>query len=113
MHVCIENAQKGKTIYVPAQWFTLIRCAKVTGKPYTVIEVSNEDFLDFKPLVDEKLCNWKIGRDGSNIKWNTIGEIAVTFKLYIKYDLSALDFVEINIILYKNIGEYINLAVNQ
>jgi len=45
-----------------------------------VIEVSNEIFLDFKPLVDDKLCNWKTGRDGSNIKWNTIREIAATFE---------------------------------
>lgn len=68
MHACIENAQKAKTIYVPIQWLILISCAKVTGKLYTVIEVSNEDFLDFKPLVDNKLCNWKTGRDDSNIK---------------------------------------------
>lgn len=49
MHACIVNAHKGKLIYVLSQWVTLIRCAKVTGKPYTVFEVSNEDFLDFKP----------------------------------------------------------------
>jgi len=50
------------------------------------------------PLVDDKLCNWKTGRAGSNIKWNTIREIAVTFEkpfeLYIKYDLSASNFVK-------------------
>lgn len=39
MHACIENAHKGKLIYVPAQWVTLIRCAKVTGKQYTTFEV--------------------------------------------------------------------------
>jgi len=52
MHACIENAHKGKLIYVPSQWVTLIRCAKVTGKPYTVFEVSNEEFLD--SLVESK-----------------------------------------------------------
>lgn len=119
MHLCIENGQKAKTIYVPIQWLTLISCLleQVTGKPYTVIEISNEDFLDFKPLVDDKLSNWKTGRDGSNIKWNTIREIVVTFEkpfeLYIKYDSSASDFVEINITLKKNIKENINFVVNQ
>jgi len=101
MHACIENAQKGKNIYVPAQWVTLISCAKVTGKPYTVIELSNEDFLDFKPLVDDKLCNWTTAHDGTKIKWNTIREITVTFEkpfeICLKYDLSASDFVEIDI----------------
>ncbi|CAI6358018.1 unnamed protein product [Macrosiphum euphorbiae] len=47
VHACIENAQK--VIYIPAQWVTLISCAKVAGNPYTVIEVSNEEFLDSRP----------------------------------------------------------------
>lgn len=48
MHACIENSKKGKTIYVPVQWITLVRCAKVTGKPYLVTEVSNEDFFELQ-----------------------------------------------------------------
>lgn len=101
VHACIENVQKGKVIYIPAQ--TLISCAKVTGNPYTVIiEVSNEEFLDLKTLVNEKQLNWKTADDGTKIKWNSIREITVDYKnpfqLYIKYDLSAADFIKIDII---------------
>lgn len=80
MHACIENAHKGKLIYVPSQWVTLIRCAKVTGKPYTVFEVSNEEFLDFKPLVDDKHCNWKTASNDSVIRWTNIKEITANFE---------------------------------
>lgn len=66
MHACIENSHKRKLIYVPSQWVTLIRCAKVTWKPYTVFEISNEEFLDFKPFVDDKQCNWKTASDSSH-----------------------------------------------
>ncbi|KAF0699609.1 Uncharacterized protein FWK35_00038188 [Aphis craccivora] len=101
VHACIENAQKGKVIYIPAQWVTLISCAKVNGKPYKVIEVSNEEFLDFKPLVNEKQFNWKTADDGTKIKWNSIREITVDYKnpfqLFIKYDLNAADFIKIDI----------------
>jgi len=114
MHACIENAQKGKIIYVPAQWVTLITCAKVIGKPYTVIEVSNDEFLDFKPLVNDKKYNWKTSFDGSKILWNGIKEISVTFEnpfeINIKYNLSASDFIKINISLKKNKEEDINFA---
>lgn len=44
VHAYIEKAQIGKIIYMPAQWVTLISCAKVTRNPYTVVEVSNEKF---------------------------------------------------------------------
>lgn len=101
MHACIENAHKGKVIYVPPQWVTVISCAKVTGNPYKVFEVPNEEFLDFKPLVDDKQSNWKTTIDGSKIMWNSIKEITLNFEnpfeLNIKYDLSTSEFIKINI----------------
>lgn len=58
MHAVIENAKKGKVIYTPDQCVTLIRCAKIKGETYTVFEMSFNDFLDFKPLVDNNILNW-------------------------------------------------------
>jgi len=72
MHSCIERSKKGKSIYVPAQWITLVRCAKVTGKPYIVFEMDNNEFLDFKPLVKENRFNFKTTCDGDLIRWNNI-----------------------------------------
>jgi len=60
MHATIEKTKKGKTIYVPAQWVTLVQCAKVKGTPYSVKEVSNKDFLDFKHIINNSEYNWKL-----------------------------------------------------
>lgn len=63
MHATIENARKGKVIYVHDQRVTLIRCAKVRGDPYTIIEMSNTEFLDIKLLVENTIFNWKMIED--------------------------------------------------
>lgn len=110
MHACIENSKKGKTIYVPVQWITLVRCAKVTGKPYLVTEVSNEDFLNFKGIVEDKSYNWTKTVDGCQIRWSCIKEIMVTFDkpfiLSIKYNLTSPDFIIIDIKQKKQKGRY-------
>lgn len=31
MHSCVEHAKKGKSIYVPAQWITLVRSGTYSG----------------------------------------------------------------------------------
>lgn len=102
IHVPIEQSKKGKSIYVPAQWITLVRYAKVTGKPYTVFEVGNAEFLDLKSLVEEKRFSFKTSYDGELIKWNNIKEIKVSFEnpfeLNIKYDFNSTDFFKINFI---------------
>lgn len=52
VHATIECAKKGIIIYVPMQWVTLVQSAKVTKEPYLVIQISNNEFLDFKWLVE-------------------------------------------------------------
>lgn len=110
MHSCVEHTKKGKSIYVPAQWITLVRCAKVIEIPYTVNEISYDEFLDFKVLVEGKQYNSKTACDGSQIKWNSIKEIKVSFEnpfeLLIKYDLHSLDFIKIYIINKKQKGRF-------
>jgi len=80
MHATIECAKKGKIIYVPSQWMTLVRCAKLKKNLYVVYELSNEDFLNFKPLVENKELNWKLSTEKEIIKWNNIKEIMVSYK---------------------------------
>jgi len=95
MHATIEKTKKGKTIYVPAQWVTLVQCAKVKGAPYSVKEVSNKDFLDFKHIVNNSEYNWKLASNGLLVKWSCVKEIMVTFEcpfqLSIKYNLNITD----------------------
>ncbi|KAE9524431.1 hypothetical protein AGLY_015152 [Aphis glycines] len=106
----LKMPKKGKIIYMPDQWVTLIRCAKVKGEPYTVFEMSYNDFLDFKPLVENKIFNWKNSDDKTLIKWNNIKEVSVNFELphviQIKYNLSSTDFIQINVIKKKQRGRY-------
>lgn len=51
MHAYIEYSKKRKSIYVPMQRFTLVWCSKVNNNPYVVIEIANEEFLDFKQIL--------------------------------------------------------------
>lgn len=112
MHSCIKRSKKGKSFYIPAQWITLVRCAKVTGITYKVFEVANAEFLDFKPLVEEKRFNFKTTCDGDQIRWNNIKEIKVSFEspfeFNIKYDFNSPDFININFIKKKQRGIYQN-----
>lgn len=110
MHATIECAKKGKIIYVPSQWITLVRCAKLNKNLYVVYEMSNEDFLNFKPLVENKELNWKNSTTKEIIKWNNIKEIMVSYKtpfiLKIKYDYNAMHFFTVDIISTKNYGRH-------
>ncbi|XP_073948647.1 uncharacterized protein [Choristoneura fumiferana] len=46
MHALIERKKKNQSIYVPSQWVTLIKCAKSTGKPYNITELSQNKIYD-------------------------------------------------------------------
>jgi len=75
-----------------------------------VYELSNEDFLNFKPLVENKELNWKLSTEKEITKWNNIKEIMVSHKspfiLNIKYDYNDTDFVTVDLILSRNKGRH-------
>lgn len=77
--------------------------------------MGNAEFLDFKPLVEEKRFNFKTTCDGDLIKWNNLKEIKVSFEspfeLYIKYDFNSPTFIKINIIKKKQRGRYQNHSI--
>lgn len=47
---CIKRSLKSGPIYVPSQYAQLIRTAKKTGSPYSVNELSFNDFISLKKL---------------------------------------------------------------
>lgn len=50
-----------------------IICAKVKGEPYTVFEMSYNDFLNFKHLLENTIFSWKTeSYNKTFIKWNNI-----------------------------------------
>lgn len=65
----ITRALKSSPIYVPDQYITLIKTAKKTGKPYTVKELTYENFFDLKPLCTG---NYNTDDDGNRFKWTDI-----------------------------------------
>lgn len=65
----ITRALKSSPIYVPDQYITLIKTAKKTGKPYTVEELTHDNFFDLKPLCTG---NYNIDDDGNKFKWTDL-----------------------------------------
>lgn len=63
----IKRALKSGPIYTPSQYTAIVQTAKKTGKPFNVIEMSHEDFLDLKHLTEHTTIN--------NFQKNTMSEI--------------------------------------
>jgi len=47
-------------IYVPSQWVSVIKSAKQKGKPYSVKEMSTEDFFNLKDVSKDIGTNFNI-----------------------------------------------------
>ncbi|KAH9631378.1 hypothetical protein HF086_012166 [Spodoptera exigua] len=90
VHALIERESKGKMIYTPDQWFALVRWCKTNGTPYNVVEMTQDDFFDFKGSLDDR--KWKKDIRNENVKWNSIKEISVCKEepnsLNFKYNLT-------------------------
>lgn len=69
--------EKGKTVFVPIQWYSIMRNAKVNGKPYNIIEMMSDDFTNFKSFAE------KFGSSTNKIKFSKIKEIMVNAAAYI------------------------------
>lgn len=79
VHSAIERASDRKLIYAPEEWYCLVRWAKSEGNPYTVKEMANEDFYDFKKLLTNK--NWTKNTDKIRVQADVYDRIEY------KYDL--------------------------
>ncbi|XP_055705258.1 uncharacterized protein LOC129803000 [Phlebotomus papatasi] len=75
VHALIERKTKNQTIFVPNQWYSLIRNAKKKEAPYEVEEMCMEDFLTFKILLEG--ANTTKNSKKENVPWLKIREIQV------------------------------------
>lgn len=50
MHSVIEREKKGRTIYSPTEWGTVVRGAR-RKHPYKVNELNHSDFYDTKVIL--------------------------------------------------------------
>lgn len=75
VHALIERTSKNKLIYIPDEWYTLVRWAKQNSPSYTVVEVNQDLVLDFKAWLHTK--NWIKDTNTEKISWNKIREVKV------------------------------------
>lgn len=89
VHSTIERASQRKLIYVPEEWYCLVRWAKSEGNPYIVKEMTTDDIFDFKAVLSGK--NWTKDVSNEKVRWNQVREVRVNHKqsdrIEYKYDL--------------------------
>ncbi|KAH9641860.1 hypothetical protein HF086_011610 [Spodoptera exigua] len=90
VHALIERSSKNKVIYSPQEWYTCVRWCKTSDQPYEVVEINQNDILDFKSILNQ--YKWVKNEDGDKVKWNQVREIVVENsqpdKIFYKYDLN-------------------------
>ncbi|CAH1163388.1 unnamed protein product [Phaedon cochleariae] len=100
MHALIERRKKNQTVYVPEQWVTIIRSAKVTGKPYGVKEMDQCKILDFKDLMNKQI-NFEWDIDGNKVKWNKVR--------CLKIEREKTNFIQLHYDFLSETSHYIDL----
>ncbi|KAL4720653.1 hypothetical protein ACJJTC_002751 [Scirpophaga incertulas] len=74
VHALIKKTARGREIYSPDEWYSLVRWAKVNDKPYNVIEVNQDMIFDFKTqtFTNKK---WTKNVNQEKVLWNKVKEI--------------------------------------
>lgn len=100
VHAHIEKASKDLEIFDPSGWYTAIRLASKQEK-YDVVEIGQNDVLDFKEFAGNLIKNRKTDCDGNNVRWLDIVWLHYDKNdidhVYFKYDYKAQDFLKFKI----------------
>ena len=81
VHSVIERRTRDIELYTPDQWYGAVRAAfagRKSGKPYDVIEMTHEDFIDWKSMSKQVLTNLLTDDDGVQVYWTNIRQVRVT-----------------------------------
>jgi hypothetical protein len=70
-HAAIEVNKKNVPVYVPFEWYNVIRTAK-KQKPYIVIPFDHTEFYNFKLFHRENKLSMKVDESGNKISWTQI-----------------------------------------
>lgn len=79
VHSTIENAARHIPIYLPDQWYTLVRTAR-KKHPYIVKEISQENIFDLKVLQMQTTMNWNKDEENEKVWWLNIKSIECNLK---------------------------------
>jgi hypothetical protein len=75
VHALIERRKKHKEVFVPAQWYGIMRTAKVSGHPYVVKEVDQKHIWDLKPFVFS--TQWEKSQQNHKVPWSRVKVVRV------------------------------------
>ena len=98
VHSVIARADKRIPLYTPSQWATVAQGARRNKRPYSVKEMTAQDFFDFQ-VVSNRVKNLDYDEAGEKVKWSKIR--AITFNqsesdvMIIRYDhkISKVDLM--------------------
>jgi len=98
----VKKFLKAGPICIPAQYITLIRGAKKTGRPYQVNEMSYDSFFDLKNLAEQSLIGTNLkDSNGEAIKITSVSmfrfEKESPQKIFFKTSYSEKEFSEIHL----------------
>ena len=79
VHSSIESKSRRITLYTPEQWYSTVRSCRMS-KPYKVIEMSHEDFINWKAMSEEVVENLKKDDDGNPVYWTKVRQVKATAK---------------------------------
>lgn len=71
----VKRALRSGPIFVPAQYMTLIRLAKTSGKPYEVYELNHENFFNLKDLASRIGTNFSKNINNESVKMSNFNII--------------------------------------
>lgn len=100
MHSTIEHASEFAKIYLPTDWFNVVRLAKRNGTPYTVKIMNHNNFVDLKAYKATNLPNIITTTNGTRVKWHDITWLRCLKgkpnSIFFKYDFDdSAEFQEI------------------
>ncbi|KAJ8914399.1 hypothetical protein NQ315_017493 [Exocentrus adspersus] len=102
VHSLIERASKNIPIYLPDQWYTLVRTAKRSNPQYKVQEMAKEFIFDLKDLQLQTTLNWDKDINNEKVKWQKIKIIETNPRypdtILFKYEYEASEYNRINLL---------------
>jgi len=63
-------------VFVPQQWYDIIKEARSGSKPFIATNMSTEEFLSTTPL-ENAVTRRKVATDGQKVKWLEMRQIQV------------------------------------
>ncbi|KAF2890147.1 hypothetical protein ILUMI_16026 [Ignelater luminosus] len=72
MHATIEAASENAKIFIPNDWYNIIKLATKTGQAYNVSIMHFDDFCDYKNLKVDAMVNANKAKSEDILNWNEI-----------------------------------------